>query len=273
MIAPVSVATGRLERFSVAEDFAPAYRRDGYVVLTDLFELDDLVRARDEVFDLFRTGLGQSEGGLRTIGARYGDRERWRRCARRTWDLLGVHRLAALPTLAEVLRRVGLEAPMISTRPEVRIDLPEDARYMQPWHQDWRYGQGSVNSVTIWVPLHRVDRSNGTIDVAPGSHLLGYLETEELHDPRRFSIVDPRVEEFRAVAAELELGEAVVFSQLLAHRSGHNTSELPRLTTQIRFTDYAEPRFVENGFPAPSGSELEWDRPPSADEARRLFVG
>ena len=266
-----------LERFSIHDDIAPSYREKGYVVLTDLYSHEELVRARDQVFALFarrfsdlnRDGLGE-EALLEHFYD--SERERWRECARRMWDLLGVYALAASPSVDAVLRKLGLGEPIISTRPEIRTDMPGDEQYMQPWHQDWRYGQGSTNAVTIWTPLRDVGVENGTIDVMPATHLFGYLETEELSNPRRFSIVDPRLDELDHEPAEMRLGEAIVFSQLLVHRSGFNRSGRARVTVQTRFTDAAEPEFVRHGYPTPVGSELVWDSPPSRGDAEHVFA-
>jgi phytanoyl-CoA hydroxylase len=265
-----------LKRFSVQDDVSAFYREHGFVIFSDLFDARDIAQTRDDVLALFERRFESINGGgatgLDLVNAYYASHKTlWRQCAQRMWDILSVYELAVRPGVRDTLRRLGLAAPIISTRPEVRTDMPGDSHYMQPWHQDWRYGQGSVNSVTFWLPFQDVDIENGTIDVMPGSHLLGYLEVEELKDPRRFSIVDPRIEELPYEPVVMELGEVIVFSQLLVHRSGFNRSGLPRLTMQMRFTDSAEPRFLENGFPAPATSELLWDHPPTAAEVGRVL--
>jgi ectoine hydroxylase-related dioxygenase (phytanoyl-CoA dioxygenase family) len=266
-----------LERFSINDDIAGFYRENGYVVLTDLHSDDEVVRAREEVFALFARRFADLNADdlreERLLEHYYeSERDRWRECARRMWDLLGVYSLAASPAVNQVLRTLGLREPIISTRPEVRTDMPGDQQYMQPWHQDWRYGQGSANAVTIWTPLRDVGVENGTIDVMPRTHLLGYLETEELTDPRRFSIVDPLIDDLPYEPAEMRLGEAIVFSQLLVHRSGFNRSGRARVTIQTRFSDAAEPEFVRNGYPTPQGSALVWDAPPSRADAEAVFA-
>jgi hypothetical protein len=70
----------------------------------------------------------------------------------------------------------------------------------------------------------------------------------------------------------LRLGESIVFSQLLVHRSGFNRSGRARVTIQTRFSDAAEPEFVRHGFPTPVGSELVWDAPPSRADAETVFA-
>lgn len=268
------MAAPPLPRYSLDDELASSYRADGYVVVTDLFTCDELAAAKAEILALFARAAGGAaavdDGALVSFADEHP--ETFRTAARRMWDLLAVFRLGASARVERLLRTLGLEAPIVSTRPEVRTDFPGDARYAQPWHQDWRYGQGSLNAVTLWTPLVDATVENGTIDVMPGSHVLGYLEVEELSNPRRFSILPERLPDLPALPAELAFGETIVFSQLLVHRSGFNSSALPRISVQLRFTDAAEPRFAAAGLPAPDGSELLWDEPPSEAELRALFA-
>ncbi len=265
-----------LPRHSLSDDLQGFFKKNGYVILRDLFDEEELTRARMDIFSLFETRFDAlntarlTEYSLLTEFYRT-ENEKWRQCAARMFDLLSIYRLAAKTTVNELMGKLGLRKPMISTRPEVRTDMPEDAHYMQPWHQDWRYGQGSLNSATIWIPLHDVSVENGTIDVVPGSHLLGYVEAQEISNPRRFSIDESRIQDFESFPVELELGEAVAFSQMIVHRSGYNRTKLPRLTTQLRFVDYSEPSFVANGLPNPPGSGMLWDPPPTSEEMATVY--
>jgi phytanoyl-CoA hydroxylase len=265
-----------LQKFSPDDDFAAFYREYGYVVLANLFDPAQLDEASEAIRDLFAVRFAETnevgvEGDELLVHFYTAEQEMWRQCAKRMCDLLPVVSLGSDARVVRVLRRLGLEAPLVSTSPEVRTDMPGDARYMQPWHQDWRAGQGSLNAVTVWVPLHRVGAENGAIEIVPRSHRDGLLETRELANPRRFEIDDPRFAARDAVVTSLELGEAVVFSQMLVHRSGVNRSRSPRLTVQLRFADYAERSFANAGFPRPTGSELVWAEAPSARDMDLVF--
>ncbi len=264
-----------LPRFSRHD---PAYREffreQGYTILSNIFSRSELETARNEVLELFalRAGASRAAFGLRELQELYErDLETFRSATTRMWDMLGIYGLASAGELHGVLRGVGLVTPIISTRPEVRTDMPGDKRYTQPWHQDWRFGQGSANAVTIWTPLGDTTVENGTVEVLPGTHLLGYLECREISDPRRFEIVDRRIESLQPVRVELRFGEALVFSQMLVHRSGHNRSGLPRLSTQQRFSDLRDESFAREGHPSPTTSEIVWSVPPDADTMRRIY--
>jgi phytanoyl-CoA hydroxylase len=223
----------------------------------------------DDILRLFERRLGASAQGRRGVelvaSAYEQDKAAWQQCAKRMCHSLVVARLASKPELIGTLRKAGLSDPMFSTVPELRIDMPEDARYMQPWHQDWRSGQGSLNAVTFWLPLHDVAPDQGAVELLPGSHRWGMLPTEELHNPVRLAIKDLRIDGASGPVAALAAGECAFFSQMLVHRSGWNRTRKPRFTCQLRYTDRADPHFIANGFRMPIGHELVWNPPP--DEA------
>ena len=265
-----------MKRFRVGDDFGPFLRKNGCVVLSDLFRPEELVEARVGICSVFEEGFRDlNEAGLEgdELLRHYYDREkdRWRKCARRMWDVVEVGRLAALPQVLDLLRAAGLRKPLVSTRPLVRTDLPRDDAYRQPWHQDWRSGQGSVNSVTIWVPLHRVTADQGTIEVIPGSHLLGLLKVRKLTDPVRLVVDDTRVDDLPKETVELDLGECALFSQMLVHQSGVNAGDSVRFTVQLRYDDMAEPGYAAQGFPhAVTGEDLIW-KSPCPEDMRAIY--
>jgi ectoine hydroxylase-related dioxygenase (phytanoyl-CoA dioxygenase family) len=264
-----------LKRFSIKDNFARFYGANGYVVLTDLFSAADLKAVRKEILALYKRRFprvsAQASRAAVLSPAYESQKTAWRDCARHIWDVMSISRLAAHEQLPRVLRRAGLEHPIVSTRPEPRIDMSGDVLYMQPWHQDWRYAQTSVNAITMWTPLHDVSRRDGAIEVIPGSHRWGILESRMLEQPRRFELVDDRLQDARPELADLRLGETILFSQLLVHRSGHNTSGSPRLTVQFRYADFADPYWRDNGYCTPATSDLAWRTLPSTRSINRLF--
>lgn len=104
------------------------------------------------------------------------------------------------------------------------------------------------------------------------THLLGYLETEDLSNPRRFTIADPLIDDLAHEPAEIRLGEAILYSPLLVHRSRPNRSGRARATIQTRFSDAAEPEFLRNWFPTPPASALGWDAPPPRADREAAFA-
>ncbi len=264
-----------MKKFSINDDYVSFYRKHGYVALTDLLPIGDLLQCRHSVGAIFMHRLKNLNPDLiwddQFIRTYYSHNEIWRQAARRMWDVPILASIASSKHILTVTKRLGLEEPIFSSRPEVRTDMPGDLDYQQPWHQDWRYGQPSINGITFWIPLQDVAPKNGTISLKDCTHLLGCLETEEIPNPRRFKITDTCINRFKNTTCNLSLGEAVVFSQLLVHRSGNNSTSRPRLSIQVRFTDAANTNFIEAGMPLATGSDILWSHPPTEKEAKAWF--
>ncbi len=100
------------------------------------------------------------------------------------------------------------------------------------WHQDEGYTQTKPEEyLTFWIPFHDVDSQNGGLWVLPGSHKEGLLQ----HSPVKISernfpgLVIDDFDDEGEMPISLKAGQVLVFSSLLAHRSGANNSEDDRL--------------------------------------------
>ena len=119
-----------------------------------------------------------------------------------------------------------------------RPKLPGQQLTIVPWHQDSSYfGQESITSriMTVWVPLVSIDASMGAMQVLPGTHKGGLVEhrTEELEG--KFLEIVGEVDESRAVTCDMEPGDALVFGNLLYHRSLATVGKTIRWSVDIRY--------------------------------------
>ena len=265
-----------LRRFSIHDEFRDAFLTDGCVVLTDLHTPQEVSEVRDEIFQIFELRLGafnprNLKGNDLLMELHTSEPDAWRQAARRMQTVPSASRLASKRSIVDVMRKVGLEMPIIAPFPEPRTDMPGDVTYRQPWHQDWRSGQGSWNSITFWTPLHDVSAQHGAIEAIPGSHLWGLVPIIEYANPVRFETVDDRIGKDPSYVAELKAGECLMFSQMLVHRSGFNSSGMPRLTCQLRYSDAAERHFIDNGYRAASMPEYIWEKSPDVDAMHHIY--
>lgn len=152
--------------------------------------------------------------------------------------------------ILDVLRNAGLADPILSSYPTWRLDLhvnPPQRTF--PWHQEKYHDLFSDRGVSIWAPLHAVSATlpSNTLWVKPGSHRFGVLRTGQ----DKFDIVDERVAGLRELPLNLEFGEAVLFSNLLLHRSGAITHPYGmRLSLQFRYDDLNDAEYRGQGWPA-----------------------
>ncbi len=137
----------------------------------------------------------------------------------------------------------------------VRIDLPEEERFLLPIHQDFPYIQGSLNGVTLWLPLFDTDLRQGPPSWIKGSHKWGVLPVREEKSPgsgaKSFSIAnaDEIAARHQFESASVKAGQALLFSTLLVHRSELNTTDRPRLNLQLRFDDVLASESIERNYP------------------------
>jgi len=103
-----------------------------------------------------------------------------------------------------------------------------------PMHQNWPIlSDLNDTSVTIWVPLVAIDANNGGVCLVPGSHKLA----PHINGPRTPAFYDERLPSLteRAVRADLQLGEAIIFDDSVIHGSSPNCSPALRPAMQLIF--------------------------------------
>lgn len=114
-----------------------------------------------------------------------------------------------------------------------------------PWHEDSAYWRGRLERydriATVWLALDDVDRSNGCMQVIPGSHLDGGFSEYEDVDVGRYTF-DRQITELdlsHAVALELRRGECSVHDGRIRHGADANTSGRRRLGYTMRYLSAA----------------------------------
>lgn len=133
-------------------------------------------------------------------------------------------------------KAVGIDLPIASTLPIVRVDRPNQKRFLTPIHQDSWFSLLSKKSVTFWFMVTQHQKSMGPLDVIPGSHKLGTLPVRPFNSQNPFTTQKEfKDEEFTSVF--LDEDEALLFDQNLVHKSSTNQSQAPRLSIQIRYSD------------------------------------
>jgi ectoine hydroxylase-related dioxygenase (phytanoyl-CoA dioxygenase family) len=117
---------------------------------------------------------------------------------------------------------------------------PRDGSYAS-WHQDSVYsGWHLTPSVSAWIALTPSYPSNGCMRAIPGSHKLGLLDHENVHDDpnllnRRGERIRMNVDESAAVDIVLKPGEMSLHHTNIVHGSKPNASDGPRIGFIVRF--------------------------------------
>ena len=243
------------------DDLFARYRRDGFVVVPGLFpqsRREPVLAGITETFRLRAAALGLSPGGDGQAGfsALLGglfqrDVPSYIAAAKLTQSLASVHQMGVSPELMGVVEALGLSLPAVSTRPVIhymadRLKIPGGYQKTPP-HQDWRSVQGSLDGITVWTPLFDVGLNDYPLEIVPGSHREGLLDSTP--DMPNYRVRAELYSEADFRPLELKAGDAVVFSGFLLHRTGETGGDNVRVSLSFRFNNAAEPSFVRRGYP------------------------
>jgi non-haem Fe2+, alpha-ketoglutarate-dependent halogenase len=108
------------------------------------------------------------------------------------------------------------------------------------WHQDSTYwGLSKPDVVTAWVALSESNKSNGAMEVMPGTHLLDQIPHKDTFAKNnaltRGQEVAVEVDQSKAVAIELSPGEMSLHHVRIIHGSPPNSSANRRIGFAIRY--------------------------------------
>ena len=134
-------------------------------------------------------------------------------------------------------RWAGIVLPLVGPSArlywEQGVAKPPEARTELPWHQDNGYTPLEPEEyLTCWLALDDADVENGCLWVLPGTHRHG---TQSHHGGGTgpFRVGYDGAED--GVAVPVPKGSVLVFSSLLMHRSGPNTSGRHRRAWIIQY--------------------------------------
>lgn len=263
------------------------FRTNGFLHLKNFFDKEKINSIKEEAIEIFKTIMkskgmavdfkNESEFNQALFQLFESDLNAVINVGKQIQHMIALHRLSVSEQITELLLKVGLEHPVVSTRPVLFFNHPRLAKqkhyYKVASHQDWRSMQGSLNSVVIWLPLMDIDISMGALKIVPKSHLAG-LVANDLENG--FGYVSKELypsDQF--IDVEVELGDALIFSSFLIHESGENVSDFPRWSCHFRYNDLKEKTFVERNYPHPyvyhPQKELINGYAPNADEIAKIF--
>jgi Phytanoyl-CoA dioxygenase (PhyH) len=217
-----------------------SYKNDGYLVVRGAFPKSYINSVKEQSIHLFRTmskkAFQKNEDMLFELF--YRDKDLFNLTKSLCTAIPGVIQLSLHKRIIDLLVKIGLEMPLISSLPKITPGMPfERECYLA--RQIWATSKGSLNSVTVWMPLVEIDGEMGFIEVAPGSHLEGLY----LHDNE---IIKRGYTDDRFISVPLSSGDLLFMSNFLVHRSDTNKSKnRAKWSCQFSFNDASRPLFPE----------------------------
>ena len=232
------------------------YRREGYLVLEDLLNGEEMTPPRmammektEEIArDLLAGGLientlpdapfelrlarlfeGLSDADFLKYGRGWRDRKS------------GYFHLMSNAKILDAVE--SLIGPEIFSNPvyNVRPKVPGGAVGAVPWHQDKSYWPDANSNpvITVWIPLVDSTLENGCLHLIPGTHTkraIAHAE-EEYSGTGYLALPDGFVQKRKRdiIALPMKAGSAVLFNDRLIHASTPNHSTHVRWSVDLRY--------------------------------------
>lgn len=241
----------------------------GYVILRSVIPADAMVAAR-ELTDRI---IAYAEQNLEDPFTKYylGHRAD-QGCL---YDLYQRHPefqpLAQLPGVLDALETVL--GPDIFLYENCLVYKPRGKRNGVPWHQDFISRPDEPRKYIAWMAIDNVTRENGAMKVIPGSHLNGFLPWHRVKGETHHDRVKPElIDESKAIYAELNAGDVLIFNQLLLHSSDQVNSPSPRRAFRVSYQGFdkvytprgtpivlrgGSPESLQQRFPNPPAPKVE----------------
>ena len=135
----------------------------------------------------------------------------------------------------------------------IRINNPNEEKYLAHWHQEYPAQLRSVNGLVFWSPLYDLALENGPVVVAKGSHKRGLLpvyfdgESEDAY-ALKIDGISMLLEQYDQVQPTLRAGDVLVMDFCTLHKSGKNYSNRALWSMQFRWYDMLEKTGINNNW-------------------------
>ncbi len=161
------------------------------------------------------------------------------------YDLLkfniNLYSLSSGSFINDICKITKINYPYFSTKPYVRVDMPNDSVHSFKAHQDYPYNLGSKNSIVIWIPLQETNKIHGCIKVNKKSH-----KSKKIYRTDKNLLINDKDLDF--IDVPCKFGEVLVFSQYLIHKSGNNLSNKIRFSVQLRINDIGDKEYANRNY-------------------------
>jgi ectoine hydroxylase-related dioxygenase (phytanoyl-CoA dioxygenase family) len=220
--------------FRISEEQKKKYQEDGFFILENVIQEDELEKIRSECDDLIRQQDKEMEElGVDTLGLSRKNSRYFVFLAYKERPHLG--NFIFSDKMAEICKAtIGDDAYLFWEQFVVKGTDKKGAEFT--WHQDSGYVDHEHKPyVNAWIPLDDVNEENGTIYLLPYS-LAGTSEKIEHKPIEGTKDREGYFGQEKGIPANIKAGSIVIFSSTTFHRSGANNTDKMRRAYAIQFS-------------------------------------
>ena len=216
------------------------YNSDGYIILKNIIKPDFILHIQKYASD-FLECQNQPEAIIQAMeDLESTNQKAFYEFCKRLAQTSSVLKIALDDNIFNVVKSILNIETVHLTDQACFFNKKSVKRLQYDWHQENAYFPNANEVITLWFPwIHPVNEKNGTMVMARGGHKTKYF-AERI--PVQAGLTQMKISEdsladYEKVNCNLEIGDAVLFSYNTPHRTGENTTEKPRTTIIVRFTD------------------------------------
>lgn len=218
-------------------DQVEQFRRDGYLVVDDVFDPAELGSFGAAVDAAVHSRTVQDQ---RPLEEKTLYEQSFIQCMNLWEDTTDVRRLTFDPRLGEMAARL-LEASAVRIWHDQALYKEAGGRETDP-HQDRPFWPiDPADQVTAWIPFDGSRRGQGAMAYVPGSHRLGlerFVDISHVLQEPYAILDDPKIAQIEPRWVEVDPGAVVFHHSLTVHLAEPNTSdETRRVYCVIYFAD------------------------------------
>jgi 2-oxoglutarate-dependent dioxygenase len=234
------------EHWRLDENEVRFYQRFGYLVLPGLLNQAEAEGLRRDVLEIVSIGTGQTSEEL----AGHGEKKHALIQSGQYLKDTPLDHLVNSPVVRGIAEQL-LGGPSTLYMPFTAVKTGGGGGKFS-FHQDNQYTRfvDGLLGINMWIALSPMSPENGCLQMCPGSHQRGTLESETAAGGHRKTKIDPT--DF--LPLRMRPGDAVAFSRLTVHGSGVNVTSEPRVAYALQFHrddamavwDNQEPRLLKS---------------------------
>ena len=174
--------------------------------------------------------------------------------------------------LKDIKKVFNFKLIQIGDYPRLRLDLPEkNSKHNDPWHQEAMNYDAPRDSITLWLPLVKMHKSLGRLEIKEGSDKIGLLKYSTHKIKPYFRVCKKSLKKLPSFKPYVPFGKFIVFKHSVPHRSTKNVSrKFVRMSIQIRY-NFLDNDVYNNMNYVPTTPKLASRQEVSNFEKRRLF--
>ncbi len=214
----------------LTKDELAFYHAQGYVVVADVFPLDELKKIDcdiDHIREKDGGDMHRNPGWVMSLGLR----------SEITRAFVQDERI--LDLIADIVKPgIAIYSGKLTTK------LPHSSDICH-WHQDDAYYNAHATSETrmsVWIPLQNATEDNGCLWVVPGSHKRGVVEHGSYGGQCPKSIGPETLEVEGAIPCPVKAGDMLLFDAELWHHSKENHTDQIRRAFIVSYQEATVPR-------------------------------